>query len=95
MDSFLLILLAAALIGVLLGFILYKFIKKSWVKFLPGFIGLSVIAYLLYQIYFTNLEGFTGLGYMLLAMIIGVFVLGNFIFGWIINWKKKERKEGE
>ncbi|HBT18795.1 MAG TPA: hypothetical protein DEA52_01920 [Clostridiaceae bacterium] len=74
--------------GGLYSYVIVRFTKNKPLVFLPTILGILLSVYLIYQIYFGNLEGFLSLGYFLLVLMILAGVLGNALAG-ILFLKKR------
>lgn len=77
--------------GAVYSLLVSYFTRSSFLRYLPTFILLVVSIYLIYQIYFVELEGFLGLGYLMLVFMAMAFILGNVLTNLIINQYKKSK----
>lgn len=79
--------------GVLYSIIMSYFTSNNFLRFLPSVVGIILIPYLLYRMYFGNLEGFLPLAYLLFIFMITSVIIGNVLSNIIINTAKKREKQ--
>jgi hypothetical protein len=77
--------------GAVYSLIISYFSKSRILRYLPTFILLVVSFYLLYLIYFQELEGFLGLGYLMLVFAAAAFIFGNVFSNLMINLYRKNK----
>lgn len=77
--------------GAVYSLLVSYFTRSSILRYLPTFILLVVSFYLMYQIYFVELEGFLDLGYLILVFMAVAFILGNVLTNLIINQYRKRK----
>ena len=77
--------------GAVYSFLISYFTNSRTLRYLPTFILLAVSFYLLYLIYFTELEGFLDLGYLMIVFIATAFIFGNIFTNLIINFYRKNK----
>ena len=77
--------------GALYSFVMSYFTKNNILRFLPSAAGIIVIPYLLYRMYFGNLEGFLPLAYLLFIFMITAVIFGNVLSNIVINIVKKRK----
>lgn len=90
MEKFMMILLVFFTIGCFASFFLTKLVKsRKWCIHIPEGISVLIIGYLIFKVKFGNLEGFEGLGYLILVFIVGAFFVGNLSANLIFSLMKK------
>ncbi len=77
--------------GALYSLIMSYFTKNNILRFLPSVAGILIIPYLLYRMYFGNLEGFLPLAYLLFIFMITSVIFGNVLSNIVINFAKKRK----
>lgn len=77
--------------GAVYSLIISNFSKSRILRYLPTFILLVVSFYLLYLIYFQELEGFLDLGYLMLVFVATAFIFGNVFSNLMINLYRKNK----
>lgn len=86
-----LILLLFATGGALYSIVISYFTPNRIWRYLPSMAGVFLISYLLYRMYYGNLEGFLPLAYLLFIFLITAVILGNVAAGIIISYRKKNK----
>lgn len=89
------ILLLFLLGGAVYSLLISYFTKSRILRYLPTFILLVVSFYLLYLIYFTELEGFLDLGYLMIVFIATAFIFGNISTNLIINFYRNKKSKAD
>lgn len=89
------ILLLFLLGGAVYSLLISYFTKSRILRYLPTFILLAVSFYLLYLIYFTELEGFLDLGYLMIVFIATAFIFGNIFTNLIINFYRNRKSKAD
>jgi len=77
--------------GGLYSLLISYFTKRRILRYLPTYVLLGVSFYLLYLIYFKELEGFLDLGYLILVFVSVAFILGNVFSNLAINLYRKKK----
>ena len=77
--------------GALYSFLVSYLTKNMFLRYLPTFIAALSILYFLYLIYFTDLEGFLPLAYMIFIFTAVAVIFGNVTANFIIGLKRKRR----
>ena len=77
--------------GAVYSLLISYFTKSRILRYLPTFILLAVSVYLLYQIYYVELDGFLDLGYLMLIFIAVAFIIGNVLSNFFINLYRKNK----
>lgn len=78
--------------GALYSVIIAYFSKNRILRFLPSITGVFLIPYLLYRMYYGNLEGFMPLAYLLFIFMITAVILGNVLAGVIISFRNRKKR---
>lgn len=78
--------------GALYSVIIAYFTKNRILRFLPSITGVFLIPYLLYRMYYGNLEGFMPLAYLLFIFMITAVILGNVLAGVIISFRNSKKR---
>ncbi len=77
--------------GVIYSLLISYFTKSRILRYLPTLILLILSFYFLYLIYFTELEGFLDLGYLLIVFMATAFIFGNVLTNLIINLYRRKK----
>ena len=77
--------------GVIYSLLISYFTKSRILRYLPTLILLILSFYFLYLIYFTELEGFLDLGYLLIVFMATAFIFGNVLANLVINVYRKKK----
>ncbi|MFH5837191.1 hypothetical protein ACHAL6_14110 [Proteiniclasticum sp. C24MP] len=77
--------------GGLYSLVMSYFTKNSLLRFLPSIAGIILIPYLIYQMYYGNLEGFLPLAYLLFVFMILSVILGNTLTNIVLNVIRKRK----
>ncbi|WP_312654547.1 hypothetical protein [Proteiniclasticum sp.] len=78
--------------GALYSVIIAFFTKSKILRFLPSIAGVFIIPYLIYRMYYGNLEGFMPLAYLIFIFMITAVILGNVLAGVIISYRNRSKK---
>lgn len=90
MERFILILLALFSFGILISYLVSRFISNIFIRLLPSIFGLLVMFYLYLKLRFTPMDGFADLGYFMMGIMTCIVVFGNAV--GVLLWRKKKRK---
>ncbi|MBO1265727.1 hypothetical protein J3A84_11870 [Proteiniclasticum sp. SCR006] len=77
--------------GGLYSLVMSYFTKNNLLRFLPSLAGIILIPYLIYQMYYGNLEGFMPLAYLLFIFMILSIIIGNVLANIIVNILQKRK----
>lgn len=77
--------------GAVYSFVIAYFSKNRILRFLPSIAGVFIIPYLLYRMYYGNLEGFLPLAYLLFIFMITAIIFGNVLAGVIISYRNRKK----
>lgn len=71
---------------------LLSYFTKNWVlRYLPSLISLLLIPYLVYNMYFGNLEGFLPLAYFIFALTVFAVMVGNVLANLLFDRRQKKK----
>lgn len=79
--------------GALYSILVSYFTKNVFLRYLPTFISALFILYFLYLIYFTELEGFLSLAYLIFIFTATAVILGNVTSNLVLGFKKKRSRK--
>lgn len=77
--------------GALYSLIMSYFTRNPILRFLPSIGGTILVPYLIYQMYFGDLEGFMPLAYLLFIFMILAVVMGNAVTNIVINIMRRRK----
>lgn len=77
--------------GGLYSLVMSYFTKNNLLRFLPSLAGAILIPYLIYQMYYGNLEGFMPLAYLLFIFMILSIIIGNVLANITVNILRKRK----
>lgn len=86
-----LVMLLFILGGAVYSLVISYFTRNRILRFLPSIAGVFMIPYLLYRMYYGNLEGFMPLAYLLFIFLITAVILGNVAAGVIISYRNRKK----
>jgi hypothetical protein len=81
-------LIGLALFGALTTFLLDKFFKKNFVKFIPSILTFGFAMFYVVNIYFFELEGMLELAYFLMLLLVASMFLGSLLMALYLHYKK-------
>lgn len=77
--------------GGLYSLVMSYFTKNNLLRFLPSLAGVILIPYLIYHMYYGNLEGFMPLAYLLFIFMILSIIIGNVLANITVNILRKRK----
>jgi hypothetical protein len=81
-------LIGLALFGALIPFLLNKFFKHPFVKFIPSLLTFGLSMFYVYNIYFVEIEGMLELAYFVSLLLVASTFLGSLLMALYLQYKK-------
>lgn len=75
--------------GAVYSLVISNFTRNWILRYLPSLAGSFLIPYLIYRMYFGNLEGFLPLAYLIFIFTVAAVILGNVFANIIIRLREK------